>query len=1090
MSSIDSNNSSVAIATSDLPQFPLPEQDQEELLKVMMEESDYVDPPMTRSEYIASLGGLPDLVTTVPYNRLEYFAKASIPSDITPEEYARKGIAAAIASRLPPFALHPLEYSLLKSGINHLHVSTYLNIRNGILFLWCMNHHVTVTRTEAAGCARDPRFFGLAEAAFEFLVRHGYINFGVIDVPRCRNNFPYQLPIPPDRRPRLRIVVIGAGMSGLGCARQLDGLCKQYDDFLTGYEDSPEIVILEARSRIGGRVYSAMLKKDPTDTKIFKVDLGAQIITGFSHGNPMSVLIRKQLGLPCYQLKDAGELYDEVTGGSISRSLDKRAEELFNDMLDRVSTYRAPPILQHTVEGDASFVLAGKDPSGEGGRTIGRMEANSADVPPLEPSSLGSKAALKSLDLLRESTPSAPKMTFGRPYGSKAPQTALDVKLEQLGFSVSKSACSQLANTTTDPLPKGNAPTLGATLDGQLEIVRKVCELTDQDLRLLNWHYANLEYANASAVHNLSLGSWDQDDGNEFAGKHCMVQDGGYMQVPRALYLFPSKLDVRLKSIVKEIKYDSTKDNSRKKYNVVLESGENLSADRVICTLPLGVLKANSVKFTPELPEIKRNSIQNLGFGVLNKVVLVYDHCFWDADSDLIGVARDRNSGDYMAQDSYVQSRGRFYMFWNCTNVVGKYCLVALMAGAAAFETSIQPDNVLIRDATHVLSRMYPHVSVPHPTETIITKWHMDPFAHGAYSYVGPNATGQDYDNLASSSNDDTLFFAGEATSRTHPATVHGAYLSGLRVAEEVFRSIVGDVTLSSPLVKPKPKPNMPLQTETVTFPPPPKSAYVGDVPPPPPKPVVLPQISLEELLLRERMEADGESSNSGAVITKRRKPGPRPRTKTSESSTTSVSGLPRTIQSNGMLLTAPTGKSATSSRSQQGGPSNISRHEGLTHLARYRQLKNNRMSAHQSACDTAVTVMLRHEQPMKPEKAQLNPYIIYQKRNWESCRAQADSQRQQVLRDPTSRAPMADIRALLGQQWRSLTDTQKQEYIDETNRNRIENERRMEEYNKRVAEYEAKVQKFRDDWLQQNPSFESEEEQKELALAKLGGVA
>ncbi|KAK7204972.1 flavin-containing amine oxidoreductase-domain containing protein [Myxozyma melibiosi] len=870
---------------------------------------------MTRSEYIASLGILPELVTSVPYNRLEYYAKSSIPNNKPPEEFARDGIAAAIASRLPPFALHPIEYNVLKDGVNHLHVTTYLNIRNAILQLWRMNHHVSVTRTEAAGCARDPRFFGLAEAAFEILVRHGYINFGVIDIPRCRNNFPYPLPIPEVRRPRLRILVLGAGVAGLGCARQLDGLFKQYDDFLTGYEDAPEIIVLEGRQRLGGRVYSAPLKKDPGDERIHKVDLGGQIVTGFGNGNPMSVIIRKQLGIACHELKDAGELFDEVPGGPVSASLDRRAERLFNDMLDRVSVYRAKPIPQHTVEGDVSLITAGKDPVGDGGRTIARMEAN-AD----------------------------------------------------------------------------NSPSLGATLDGQLELVRRLTDLTDQDLRLLNWHYANLEYANATAVHNLSLGSWDQDDGNEFSGKHTMVKDGGYMQVPRALYLYPSKLDVRFRNIVSEVAYDTTAgDESRKKYTVTLASGERISADRVVCTAPLGVLKAGSIAFKPELPVHKLKSIQNLGFGVLNKVVLVYDHCFWDTESDLIGVARDRNSGDPLDQNSYVASRGRFYMFWNCLKVVGKPCL-----GKFLFcFTSLQSEEVVLRDAHHVLSRMYPTTVIPHPTETIITHWHMDPMSLGSYSFVGPNATGKDYDNLAEPTCDDTLFFAGEATSRTHPATVHGAYLSGLRAAEEVFRSIAGGITLASPLVKPRPKPNLPLQTETVTFPPPPKSAYVGDTPPP----------------------------------------------------------------------------------------------EGMQHLARSRQLRDARIAKHNTECTRALSRAIGHEEPLKPEKMQLNPFIIFQKVQWENVRAEADNKRRAALGDPIAKATMADIRGLLSQRWRNLSEEEKKPIIEETNRNRLENERRMKEYKERLAAYELKAKNFKEEWLKNNVSEPDEEEKREMELAKSAGV-
>ena len=35
----------------------------------------------------------------------------------------------------------------------------------------------------------------------------------------------------------------------------------------------------------------------------------------------------------------------------------------------------------------------------------------------------------------------------------------------------------------------------------------------------------------------------------------------------------------------------------------------------------------------------------------------------------------------------------------------------------------------------------------------------------------------------------DRVFFAGEATHRTYPGTVHGAYLSGLREATRVIQS-------------------------------------------------------------------------------------------------------------------------------------------------------------------------------------------------------------------------------------------------------------------------------------------------------------
>ena len=45
-------------------------------------------------------------------------------------------------------------------------------------------------------------------------------------------------------------------------------------------------------------------------------------------------------------------------------------------------------------------------------------------------------------------------------------------------------------------------------------------------------------------------------------------------------------------------------------------------ADAVVMTAPLGVLKSGSISFHPPLPEWKQQAINNLGFGLLNKVIV------------------------------------------------------------------------------------------------------------------------------------------------------------------------------------------------------------------------------------------------------------------------------------------------------------------------------------------------------------------------------------------------------------------------------------------------------------------------------------
>lgn len=66
---------------------------------------------------------------------------------------------------------------------------------------------------------------------------------------------------------------------------------------------------------------------------------------------------------------------------------------------------------------------------------------------------------------------------------------------------------------------------------------------------------------------------------------------------------------------------------------VTCENGVHYYADHVICTIPLGVLKEKcSTLFCPPLPQYKKDSINRLLFGTVDKILLEYDRPFLNAD--------------------------------------------------------------------------------------------------------------------------------------------------------------------------------------------------------------------------------------------------------------------------------------------------------------------------------------------------------------------------------------------------------------------------------------------------------------------------
>jgi lysine-specific histone demethylase 1 len=537
--------------------------------------------------------------------------RSSIPSQLPTDVLASQCIEAAHGSRLSPYGLHPGEHKLIGHALSPKEVTIYLNIRNKILRLWKQNSLCSVTADEAAGCAKEARFFGLAGVAHRWLVRNGYINFGCVEVPKE----PVKL-LGKDAKQRT-VVVIGAGVSGLTTARQLEGVfAQEAGKWAARGELPPRVVILEGRERIGGRVYSKPLRSQVTgslpDGLRNTAEMGAMIVTGFEHGNPLDTIIRAQLGVRYHLMRDSLTIYD-TNGKPVNEHADMLNTELYTDISDRAGEFRAISQKKITALGDEDLINRGRDPVPDG--------FAATQLEPLTAGQIRSHQPAARRGRRRNAPPGTEKLT-GRSEVIEGEGVRFSAAraAKSMGWQVRDGVSKNQTVSLHQVARASSYPTLGSVMDEAIVQYQGLVKVTPTDMRLLNWHHANLEYANAAPVTSLSLSGHDQDTGNEFEGAHSEII-GGYTQVPCGLMNLPTKLDVRFGHTVESVHYDDRHpSNEPIMTKIVCTNGQIFDADEVVITVPLGVLKNDGVDFDPPLPSWKQDAIDRMGFGLLNKV--------------------------------------------------------------------------------------------------------------------------------------------------------------------------------------------------------------------------------------------------------------------------------------------------------------------------------------------------------------------------------------------------------------------------------------------------------------------------------------
>ena len=204
---------------------------------------------------------------------------------------------------------------------------------------------------------------------------------------------------------------------------------------------------------------------------------------------------------------------------------------------------------------------------------------------------------------------------------------------------------------------------------------------------------------------------------------------------------------------------------------------EEFRSRYAIVTVPLGVLKAETIRFDPPLPSRKRGAIARLGFG--NAFVL---HL------------RVRGG-------SVVRRLGDFRNLWGDTSTSFKRLAIPLPDGdgiLSAFTTGQEArrrsrlDEPELVEATRAEWEGIapPGVSLGTVVDQVVHRWPVDPWVRGSYSFLPPGVGLDDRRALAAPVGD-RLFFAGEATHAGGASgTIHGAIESGERAAGELLDAL------------------------------------------------------------------------------------------------------------------------------------------------------------------------------------------------------------------------------------------------------------------------------------------------------------
>lgn len=255
-----------------------------------------------------------------------------------------------------------------------------------------------------------------------------------------------------------------------------------------------------------------------------------------------------------------------------------------------------------------------------------------------------------------------------------------------------------------------------------------------------------------------------QSASGELYGEHDFRIPDGYDQVLNAL---AKDITIRTQAIVQEVHWS---DEHVKVLFLHNHKIERLEAKTALITLPIGILRHGDVRFSPTLPSEKLAAIQQFSTVDVAKMIYVFDTKVLPDGVDQLDDLTSNPPMWWRGNAGHDNAQGDVVVAWaagdNARILLEQDYESALYSGLGSLRKLLGKPELL-------------------PRAAMMHNWAGDPYTRGAYSFL---LTGSDdaRETLGTPIGN-TLFWAGEATSTENGSTVHGAYESGLRAAEEIL---------------------------------------------------------------------------------------------------------------------------------------------------------------------------------------------------------------------------------------------------------------------------------------------------------------